>query len=176
MERRSSFILRNATWGLFIGILLVFGFLSPQFLTLSNGLNVLVQSASLGIIATGMTFVLLTAGIDLSVGSIMFLSGIVSAKMVLGGSPFWVAGLVVLGIGLVFGFVNAFLVYRIKIIPFIVTLATLYMGRGLGLYLSQTRAINLPESLLQIGSARWLGVPLPILILVGGGWRGSHGT
>ena len=162
----SPFILRNATWGIFIIILLVFGWLSPQFLTVGNGLNVLVQSASLGIIATGMTFVLLTAGIDLSVGSIMFLSGVISAKLVLGGSPFWVAGLAVLGIGIAFGFVNAFFVYRVKIIPFIVTLATLYMGRGLGLHLSQTRAINLPESLLQIGSARWLGIPLPVIILI----------
>ncbi len=160
------FILRNATWGLFVGILLVFGLLSPQFLTVGNGVNILVQSASLGIVATGMTFVLLTAGIDLSVGSIMFLSGVVSAKLVLGGAPLWVAGLAVLGIGLAFGFVNAFFVYRVKIIPFIVTLATLYMGRGLGLYISQTRAINLPESLLQLGSARWLGVPLPVFVLL----------
>lgn len=147
-------------------ILLFFGFQSPQFLTIPNALNVFVQTASLGIIATGMTFVLLTAGIDLSIGSIMFLSGVISAKLVLGGSPFWVAGLVVLGIGMAFGFVNAFFVYRIKIIPFIVTLATLYMGRGLGLLISQTRAINLPESLLQIGSAKFFGISLPVFILL----------
>jgi len=85
---------------------------------------------------------------------------------VLAGAPFWVAGLAVLGIGVVFGFVNAFFIYRVKIIPFIVTLATLYMGRGLGLFISQTRAINLPESILQLGSAKWLGVPLPVLILI----------
>ena len=164
--KRSPFLLRNATWGLFLGILLVFGLLSPQFLTLKNGLNILVQSASLGIIATSMTFVLLTAGIDLSVGSIMFLAGVISAKMVLSGAPFWMAGLAVLGVGVAFGFLNAFFVYRIKIIPFIVTLATLYMGRGLGLYLSQTRAINLPDSIVQFGSARLLGIPLPVLVFL----------
>ncbi len=161
-----TFLLNYATWLLFLLILIVFSVLSPQFLSLQNGINILVQAASLGIVATGMTFVLLTAGIDLSVGSIMFLAGVISAKLVLIGLPPWLAGGLVLGVGVLFGLVNGLLVYRLRIIPFIVTLATFYIGRGLGLSISQTRAINLPENLLLLGSTKLLGIPLPVWIFL----------
>ena len=160
-------LLNYATLILFALIVLTFSLLSPQFFSGQNLLNILVQASSLGIIATGMTFVLLTAGIDLSVGSIMFLAGVVSAQMVVSGQPLWLAGSVVLLVGLIFGLVNAVLVFKVKIVPFIVTLATFYVGRGLGLFLSETRAINLPESFLQLGAARLLGIPFPVLVLAG---------
>ena len=159
-------ILDYASIGLFVLILIIFGLLSPQFLTLQNLVNVLIQASSLAIIATGMTFVLLTAGIDLSVGSVMFLAGVISGKMVVAGTPLWVACILVLITGIVYGFMNAVFIYRFRIIPFIVTLATFYMGRGLGLYLSDTRAVNLPESFLQIGTARILGIPFPVMVLI----------
>ena len=66
---------------------------------------------------------------------------------------------------MIFGLVNAVLVFRVRIVPFIVTLATFYVGRGLGLFLSETRAINLPESFLQLGAARWFGIPFPVYVL-----------
>lgn len=167
LHRLLPLLLNYATLILFALIVLTFSLLSPQFFSGQNLLNILVQASSLGIIATGMTFVLLTAGIDLSVGSIMFLAGVVSAQMVVSGQPLWLAGLVVLLVGLVFGLVNAVLVFKVRIVPFIVTLATFYVGRGLGLFLSETRAINLPESFLQIGAARLLGIPFPVLVLAG---------
>ena len=157
-------LLEHSSVLLFLGIYLLFGLLSTKFLTVSNFVNILIQSSSLAIVAIGMTFVLLTAGIDLSVGSIMFLSAVVSGKMVVAGWPVLLAFLVIVSAGLIFGCVNAFFVTHLRIMPFIVTLATLYVGRGLGLCLSQTRAINLPENLLQIESARVAGVPFPILI------------
>ena len=159
------FVLNYATPILFALIILTFSLLSPRFFSGQNLLNILVQASSLGIIATGMTFVLLTAGIDLSVGSIMFLAGVISAQMVVIGQPLWLAGLVVVLVGLIFGLVNAVLVFRVRIVPFIVTLATFYVGRGLGLFLSETRAINLPESFLQLGAARWFGIPFPVYVL-----------
>lgn len=164
--RARQLLLNHTSVGLLAAIILIFSFLSPQFFRVNNFINILTQASSLGIIATGMTFVLLTAGIDLSVGSIMFLAGVISAKLVVGGYPLLLAIIAILLVGIIFGFVNAFFIYRFKIIPFIVTLATFYVGRGLGLQLSQTRAINLPESILQIGSAKIMGIPLPILIFV----------
>lgn len=156
-----------STLWLFAMVALIFGGLSDRFLTLDNVVNILIQSSSLGIIATGMTFVLLTAGIDLSVGSIMFLSAVVVGKIVLGDYPLPLAFGAAILIGAAYGALNGLMVTRFKILPFIVTLATLYLGRGLGLYLSETRAMNLPENLLQIGSARLFGViPLPIVFLV----------
>ena len=147
-------------------IVVTFSLLSPQFFTFNNFVNILIQSSSLAIMATGMTFVLLTAGIDLSVGSIMFLAGVISGKMVVAGHPLWLACLIVLAIGILFGFINAIFIYRLRIIPFIVTLATFYAGRGLGLWISDTRAVNLPDSFLQIGSARILGIPFPVIIFI----------
>lgn len=149
---------------LFTLVLLAFGYLSPKFLEPGNLVNILIQSASIGIVATGMTFVLLTAGIDLSVGSIMFVSAVVAGKMVLAGLPLSFAFAVILLVGLLCGAINAFFITRLKVMAFIVTLATLYIGRGFGLLLSETRAMNLPDDLLLIGAARLLGVPFPVLI------------
>ncbi len=158
--------LQHASLILFASVLAVFSLLSPRFLSAGNLLNILIQSASTAIVATGMTFVLLTAGIDLSVGSIMFVSAAVAGKMVLSGQPLWLACLTIVLTGLLFGAFNALCITRLKIIPFIVTLATLYFGRGLGLWLTETRAMNLPESVLRIGSSRVAGIPFPALILL----------
>jgi ribose transport system permease protein len=151
--------------GLLVFVAAVFSALSPEFLATRNLVNVLVQSASLGIVATGMAFVLLTAGIDLSVGSAMFVSAALAGKMVVAGWGLGAAFAVVLGVGLAWGLVNGLVVTRLGVKPFVVTLATLYIGRGFGLWVTQTRALNLPDSLLLVGSARVAGIPLPVLVL-----------
>ena len=151
--------------GLLVIVGAVFSALSPEFLSARNLVNVLVQSASLGIVATGMAFVLLTAGIDLSVGSAMFVSAALAGKMVVAGWGLGAAFAVVAGVGLAWGLGNGLVVTRLGVKPFVVTLSTLYIGRGLGLWLTQTRALNLPDSLLLVGSARVAGVPLPVLAL-----------
>ncbi len=157
--------LRHSSTLIFLAVLAAFGFLSPRFLATNNFVNILIQSASTVIVATGMTFVLLTAGIDLSVGSVMFVSAAVAGKMVLTGQPLWMAALVILLAGMVCGAFNALCVTWLRIIPFIVTLATLYFGRGFGLWLTETRAMNLPESILAVGSARLAGIPFPVLMM-----------
>jgi ribose transport system permease protein len=159
-------ILRSVPLLLLAAVFLVFGAISRRFLEPDNLLNILVQASSLAIVATGMTFVLLTAGVDLSVGSIMFLSAAAAAKMVLAGWSPSVAVLAVIAIGVASGLVNAMFVAKIRLMPFVVTLATLYFWRGLGLYISQTRAMNLPEGLLRLGAARVLHVPVPVWFLV----------
>lgn len=156
--------LKNAPLILFAVVIVFFAYLSPKFIEPRNLLNILVQSSSIAVVAAGMTFVLLTAGIDLSVGSIMFVAAVVAGKLMLAGHPLALALAAILFIGLLFGAVNAFFITRLKVIAFIVTLATLYVGRGFGLLLSETRAMNLPEELLQVGAARIVGVPLPVLI------------
>jgi ribose transport system permease protein len=151
--------------GLLALVAAVFSALSPEFLSARNLVNVFVQSASLGIVATGMAFVLLTAGIDLSVGSAMFVSAALAGKMVVAGWGLGAAFVVVIGVGLAWGLGNGLVVTRLGVKPFVVTLATLYVGRGFGLWLTETRALNLPESLLLVGSAHVAGVPLPVLVL-----------
>lgn len=157
-------LLDYAPFALFAVVLLVFGLLSDKFFTADNLTQILVQSASTAIVATGMTFVLLTAGVDLSVGAIMFVGAGLAGKMALAGRPLPLCLLVMVGVGLLGGAVNALLVTRFKLVAFIATLATLYIGRGTGRWITQTRAMNLPDSFLALGSAKWLGVPLPLWI------------
>jgi ribose transport system permease protein len=158
------FMLRHAPLVLFATIAAILGALSPKFLTTSNALNIVVQSAPVGVAAVGMTFVLLTAGVDLSVGAMMFVGGAVAAKLVLAGQPIALACASMIGCGLALGAVNAFFLTRARLAPFIVTLATLFIGRGFALWLTQTRAMNLPEWFLHLGAARVLGVPFPLFM------------
>lgn len=161
-----NLVTRNSTLVLLLLVVVLFSSLSDGFLNTRNFVNILIQVSGLAIVAAGMTLVLITAGIDLSVGSVMFLAGVVSGKLVTGGAAIWVAIPVIFLVGLVMGWINGLSIVRFKVVPFIVTLATLYMGRGLGLYISGTRAVNLPESFLTIGSLKILGIPLPVIIMI----------
>jgi ribose transport system permease protein len=165
-EKLETFVLLRAPLLLFAAVFTAFGLLSPKFLEAQNLINILIQSSSIAITAIGMTFVLLVAGIDLSVGSIMFITAVVAGKMTLSGQPLPLAIAAALLAGAIYGAVNALLVTRLAIPAFIVTLGTLYLGRGFGLWMTETRAMNLPENLLQIGAARVFGVPVPILVFL----------
>jgi ribose transport system permease protein len=136
--------------------------MSPRFLSVTNLSNIAVQAAPAGIVAVGMTFVLLTAGVDLSVGAIMFVGAAVAGKLALGGHPLWLALAAMLSVGLLFGAVNALFVTRLRVPAFIVTLALLFVGRGFALWITETRAMNLPDMFLDLGATRLAGVPLPL--------------
>ena len=167
MNRTSRRLLDLAPFLLFVTVLVIFGVQSPKFLESGNLVNIIVQASSTGIVAVGMTFVLLTAGVDLSVGAIMFVAAAVAGKMALAGWPLPIILPVLVAVALMFSACNAFFVTKVRVAAFIVTLATLFIGRGLGLRITETRAMNLPDSFLELGSARSLGVPLPALLFGG---------
>jgi ribose transport system permease protein len=158
-----AFVLRHASLILLAVVFATFGSLSSKFLTVDNARNILVQSAPTGIVAVGMTFVLLTAGVDLSVGAIMFVAAAVAGKMALSGQPVALVLVTVPTIGLLFGALNAVFITRLRIAAFIVTLSLLFVGRGFALWITQTRAMNLPDSFHQLGAARIAGIPLPLV-------------
>ncbi len=158
-------VLNSATLLLFVLVLLVFGLLEPRFLAPENLLSIVRQSSATAIVAVGMTFVLLTAGVDLSVGALMFVGAAVAGKLALAGQPLPLALAALVAVGLAGGIINALLVTRLRIVAFIATLGMLSLGRGLGLWITQTRAMNLPDSFLQVGAARWWGIPLPLWLL-----------
>jgi ribose transport system permease protein len=164
-QRLTLLLLRNAPLILFALTFVVFGLLSSRFLQYGTLENIVKQASYIGIIAVGMTFVILTGGIDLSVGSTMYLSASIAGVWVLQRDlPLGVAFMAVLLTGLAAGALNALLVTRTRIAPFVVTLGTLAVYRGLGQAITQSRGVNFPPEILSIGSARVLGVPLPILI------------
>jgi ribose transport system permease protein len=145
--------------------LIAFAVSAPGFADWRTLLNIVVQSSSLAIVAAGMTVVLLTAGIDLSVGSVMFLSAAVIGRLALSGYPLVACSAIACAIGLAAGAVNALLVVRFRVPAFIATLGSLYALRGYTLYLTQTRAMNLPESILRLASSSLLGIPTPVWIV-----------
>jgi ribose transport system permease protein len=159
-----QFVFTYSALVVFVAVFVVFSLLSDKFLETRNLLNILTQSSAIGIVAIGITFVLLVAGIDLSVGSVMFLSAAVAAKLLASGFPLWCGFLAMAVVGLAVGLFNGFISTRFAVPAFLVTLAVLYMGRGFGLLLTETRQVALPEGFLAIGQARVLGIPLPVLV------------
>ncbi len=146
---------------------LAVGSRSENFLTQQNMINVLLQSASLALMAMGMTVVLITGGIDLSIPSLMAFSGILGAMVLRDGGDPLVAGLVMLATGAAVGFINGFAVAYLRMIPFVVTLSMLAILSGAAVSVTNARSIGLePGSPFISGvSAPVLGIPLPILIM-----------
>lgn len=157
--------------GLFIVIVIfcvVLSFLSPVFLTSTNIVNLLIQSTILAVLALGSTFVIMTGGIDLSVGAVMAVSSAVGLGMtVYHDVPVAVGVLVMLAIGLVFGFFNGVIVTRFEVPPLIVTLASMGVARGIILiYTNGANVSPVPDSFIFLANARIFGIPI-LLILVG---------
>jgi ribose transport system permease protein len=159
-------LLQNAPLILFLILIAVFALLSPRFLTPSNFINILTQAAHIAIIAVGMTFVLLVAGIDLSVGANMYASCIVVALYMKGWNPAF-GFITVAVLGTIFGAINALLVTRLRVPAFIATLSTLFIGRAVALYLSGVKMIPFGREILLLGRTSWLGVPSAIWIFAG---------
>lgn len=159
--------------GLFVlGALLAI--LSPDFLTLSNLMNVLNQVSLNGLVAVGMTFVILTGGIDLSVGSILAFSAVLLAAMLKAGTADIIAILATLLLGTVFGLANGAAVARFKLQPFIATMAFMTIYRGATFVFTQGRPITgLGDGgiFAALGRGDILGVPwsgILLLLCLGG--------
>ncbi|SOE20196.1 inositol transport system permease protein [Spirosomataceae bacterium TFI 002] len=152
----------------FIVVCLVLSYATPQFLSLSNWTIIITQVSINALLAFGVTFVIITGGIDLSVGSIVAVAGVVAASLAQDGANS--VGVAVAGgllAGLAFGLLNGFLITKSKIAPFIVTLGTMTIGRGLALILSKGRPVsNLSDSFNFIGGGKVFGLPVPIIILI----------
>jgi ribose transport system permease protein len=156
-------VLQNAPLLLFAVLIVVFGLLSDRFLTPVNFVNIVNQASHIAIIAIGMTFVLLIAGIDLSVGANMYLSAAVLGVF-LPGMPPVIAFPLVAVLGLAFGAVNGFMVTQLRVAAFITTLSTLFIGRGIALYFSGNKMVPFSKSVLTFGRSAYLGVPSAIWV------------
>ena len=150
-----------------LGIGLVFTLGSDRFLTPSNLMNIAVQTSIIAIIAIGMTFVILTAGIDLSVGSVVALCGALAAGLAVRQElgTFTGIGLALLA-GAAVGVINGLLVVRGKMPPFVATLSTLAIARGLTLVYTEGRPISgIDERFTFLGSGEILGIATPVIVL-----------
>jgi len=163
--KRREFLQRYGLILSFLLLCLALTILSDRFLTASNLVNILRQSTINGIIAVGMTMVILTAGIDLSVGSILALSSVMTAAMLQSGVPIPLAILLGLGVGAVCGLVNGINITRASVPPFVATLGMMTIARGLALVFTGGKPITgLPDAFRFIGTGSIGPIPTPIII------------
>ena len=140
---------------------------SNDFLTGGNLSNLVRQVAIFAIIAIGQLFVILTAGIDLSVGSVVGLSGCVTAQLLVAGWPIIIAILVGILLGAIIGVINGLLVTRLKLPPFIATLGMLGIARGVVLVITDAKTIQgVPEGFQTIANGSILRIPNLLIIAV----------
>ena len=170
-SRRAPATLWLGRYGLVLALLFVCSTLAlaqPHFLTVSNLVIVLRQISINGVLAIGVTFVLLTGGVDLSLGSLVALTGVTAACYAHPGDyPWLVPVLAGVGAGLLCGVVNGFIIVRGRVAPFIVTLGMMIVARGLALVVSGGRPVsNLSPQFNRIGGGNLLGIPIPIVILL----------
>jgi ribose transport system permease protein len=174
LKKYLPYIYQYGVYAVFVLLVIFFSFFNPRFLTVPNALMVMQQAAPLGIAVIGMTFVLILAGIDISVGQIMYLSAILCAMFVtfmrnagfMGTiGSFALVYLASMVIGALVGALNGFVISRFKIVPFITTLATMGIARGVGLISSNSTVYFVPE-LGPISNGKIPGTNIPVLILV----------
>jgi len=160
-------LLDNGALTALIVLVIAMSALSGDFLTTDNLLNVGVQAAVTAILAFGVTFVIVSAGIDLSVGSVAALSATVLAwSATQHGVPVFLAVVLAIATGIAAGLVNGFLIAYGKLPPFIATLAMLSVARGLSLVISQGSPIAFPDSVSHLGDTLGGWLPVPVLVMI----------
>ena len=151
-----------------LGLSLALWALTPHFLTVSNLLNVAEQATIIAIVAAGMTFVIITGGIDLSVGSVLAFAGVVMASALQRGLPLPLALAIGLGVGLLCGTVNGLLITVGRLPPFIATLGMMSVARGTALMFTEGRPISgFSGDFRSLATGEVLHVPVPVIIMVG---------
>ena len=151
-----------------LALVIILSFLSPYFLTIPNLLNVVRQVSIIAIVSFGMTMVILTGGIDLSVGSMLAFSGAVTAGMIVNsGLNVFLAILIGLAAGTALGLFNGIAVAKAKLPAFIVTLAMMTIARGFTLIYTNGRPISGFDETFRFFGAGYLGrIPVPVVIMV----------
>ncbi|MFF9273745.1 ABC transporter permease/substrate-binding protein [Streptomyces griseosporeus] len=159
-------LLDNGALTALIVLVVALSALSGDFLTTDNLLNIGVQAAVTAVLAFGVTFVIVSAGIDLSVGSVAALSATVLAwSATQHGVPVALAVVLAVATGIAAGLVNGFLIAYGKLPPFIATLAMLSVGRGLSLVISEGSPIPFPDSVSHLGDTLGGWLPVPVLVM-----------
>jgi len=173
LENFKEFIKNQPLIFILIGLCTVVSIVSPSFLLGQNLINVLIQISINALIATGMTFVIISGGIDLSVGSVAALSGIVVTAVILPLAGISILLCVLVSIvlsvivGCLCGMINGFAIARLRVPPFVATLAMMNIARGFAYVYTESRSIyGLPESFGWIGQGYIGFIPVIVIIVI----------
>ncbi len=168
--KKELLIQNSRQLGTFVGLIVVtavFWILSPYFLTISNLMNIAEQASINAVIAVGMTFVIIAAGIDLSVGSIVALSGVVLAGALQASLPVPVAILLGLGVGALCGLSNGLLISFGRLPPFIATLGMMSVARGIALFYTDGRPVSgFSAEFRSLATGEIARIPSPVIIMI----------
>jgi len=161
---------RYAIGFILIAMIIGMSLVSPVFRTSGNAINILLQVSSNGILAIGMLFVMVTGGIDLSIGSSIALTSVVLGKMLTDVAPgnLWIGIMAAVAVTVLFGSLNGFMISKYNMFPFVVTLATQLVIRGAAYIVGQGASVTLVSPKLRaIGTGKAFGtVPYPVIIFL----------
>ena len=155
--------------GVIVLLSIILSFISPTFLTTDNLITTVMGIAMMAIVAEGMTLALVSGGFDLSVGSVMSMSGVLAGSLALGGMNIWLASLLALVASCISGLITGLFIGKVKINPFIMTLGMQGVIQGVAYVLTQGAPISLtgiPASFTFLGQGTIAGIPTLIWILV----------
>ena len=150
---------------LLAALLVTFTILDPRFASVPNLLNIGTQSSTLLLLALPMTLIIMSEGLDLSMGAVLGLSGVVLAMRLASGGSLLTALVLAVAVGIAFGVANGLLVVRLGIPPFVTTLGTLYVAQGVALVLTDGRSVvGIGSALPALYASTWLGLPFSIVV------------
>src|SRR5512136_239477 len=163
---------RFITFGAVIVLFIIFSIVAPNFFTIRSILSLALQTSAVTMMGIGVTFTIITGGVDLSIGSIVALSGTIAVMVARDGVPIWLSMIIGLLVGVVTGLLNALMITRLKLPPFIATLGMMMVARGVALTITNANAWPAPETFGELGNnsifnfgAQFPGVPYPVLIM-----------
>jgi ribose transport system permease protein len=160
-------IQRFLPFGVLLALFIALALLSPHFLTATNLSSVVRQTAVFNIMALGMTLVIISGGVDLSVGSLLAMGGLMGTMAMSKGQPIFMGVLVGVLAGTAMGLLNGLCITRLNISPFIVTLGTMGIFRGLALVVSNGLPVHeIPKSFSYLGEGTILGIPFVLILLL----------
>jgi ribose transport system permease protein len=177
VEQSRRVLLRNLSKFLpFVAVIvlfIVFSIVAKNFFTLRSILSLALQTSTITLMGIGVTFAIITGGIDLSIGSVVALTGTVAVMVAIAGVPIWLSMLVGLLVGVVCGLLNGLMVTKLKLPPFIATLGMMMVARGVALTITNAGAFPAPEGFGVLGGGsifgtgpKFPGIPYPVLIMI----------
>ncbi len=163
-----SFINKNNTFFVFLLLVIISCILTSNFFCINNITNLLRQNAPLGVVGLGMLLVIITGGIDLSIGAVVALANVIFAFLIAEGYSLILAVLITISVGVALGVIAGFLIAYQKLAPFVVTLAIMSVARGFSYIVSKGSSIRiLNETFLVFGRSYILGIPTQFYLMIG---------
>ncbi len=161
------------TFAAVVALFIIFSILAKNFFTARSILSLLLQTSAVTIMGIGVTFAIITGGIDLSIGSVIALSGTVAVMVAIAGVPIWLSMIIGLLVGALTGFLNALMITRLKLPPFIATLGMMMVARGVALTITNANAWPAPDGFGTLGNGaifrtgpKFPGISYPVLIMI----------